>query len=176
MGYYAYGGGSLQLKCNGPYEAFELEKALKSVRGTDCIPPEKGQKLVTAIEVAEAVAYLFSGYSVKQDGDCVLVSGEYEYSKWYDDEYRAALESIAERCESGLIEFQGDDEISWRYVFKSGHWVAENGETFFPSDHMIAADPLLDKIEEMLKAHPADSETAKELISLREYVLAQIGE
>lgn len=55
-------------------------------------------------------------------------------NKYYDDIIKSALELAKPITKCGEIEFTGEDEDHWRFIFKDGDWVEEHGNIYYESD------------------------------------------
>ena len=57
-----------------------------------------------------------------------------DYSKYYEDDTYEVLDKIAPLVESGEIEYSGEDESHWRFIFKDGTWNEEYGYIHYESE------------------------------------------
>lgn len=57
-----------------------------------------------------------------------------DYSKYYEDAAYEVLDKIAPLVESGEIEYSGEDESHWRFIFKDGTWNEEYGYIHYESE------------------------------------------
>ena len=59
--------------------------------------------------------------------------------RWYPEDVKASLDAIAPHVEEGEITFTGEDGCNWRYIFKDGEWVEQNGCIYYSEEDMIKA-------------------------------------
>lgn len=69
-------------------------------------------------------------YSCKNDSLEVTFSGD---EKYYENEIYEVLDKIKPFVEEGKLEYHGEDEYYWRFIFKDNDWVEENGEVYYES-------------------------------------------
>lgn len=55
------------------------------------------------------------------------------YTKYYEDETNSILHSLLDfkGIRDAFIEFHGEDECFWRYVYRDGEWCEQVGEITF---------------------------------------------
>lgn len=74
-----------------------------------------------------------------------------DWSNYHEDDVKFALTEINEKYHitSGEIEFSGEDNSFWRFIYKNGDWYEENGWVTYEGSpsHLIAA-PQWKVIEE----------------------------
>ena len=69
--------------------------------------------------------------------DKFLITYDSSYGYGFDDDIQSALNSISEIAEvrSGNMEFVGEDDTHWRFIYKDGKWRKERGEiVYYPCD------------------------------------------
>jgi len=115
MSFYAKGKGSLTLKSDTPEE---LGQRLKKERtGTG-----KG------MDIAAAVCRLLypECIAITPKGD-VFCAGKFAYARWDESLFERDLETVADVCVDGEIEFVGEDGTNWKYTFAGGRWHVQEG-------------------------------------------------
>lgn len=77
---------------------------------------------------------------------------------YHDEEVEKALFSLIPfGIKEGAIEFIGEDESLWRYIFRDGKWVEENG-------HVEYGEMTVDKVKAAFMAYVmADPRTPEEI-------------
>lgn len=78
----------------------------------------------------------------------------YADEKYYEDEVRDILEKAAEfgEIEDGEIEYIGEDDSMWHFVYVNGHWEEEGGHVVYEdSCRKIAMFPKLAKLLKHIK-------------------------
>lgn len=73
-----------------------------------------------------------------QKDDKVLHVGD--YSKYYEEDATGTLTEIAPLVESGEIEYSGEDDNHWRFIFKDGTWDEEYGSVYYESEMSTAQE------------------------------------
>lgn len=66
-----------------------------------------------------------------------LITYDSGYGYGFDDDILSALNSVSEIAEvlSGNLEFIGEDDTHWRFIYKDGKWRKERGEiVYYPCD------------------------------------------
>lgn len=60
----------------------------------------------------------------------------YMNAKYHDDDVKWLLETIKNIAPiaDGCIEFVGEDDSNWRFVFKNGEWLEQNGQVVYKDD------------------------------------------
>ena len=74
------------------------------------------------------------GFSTIHLGSDGVIEFE-QYDKYYDDLVNSTLTKLAPFCDSGEIEFNGEDDCAWRFLFGNGSLTEENGHTIYDSEH-----------------------------------------
>lgn len=75
------------------------------------------------------------------------------HSKYYEDEIETALNYIKNNVEEGSIEFTGEDDCHWRFIFKNGSFTEESGYLMYDSDFPEKNDflgKIIDVIQDTL--------------------------
>lgn len=73
----------------------------------------------------------FSSISLNDDGSIDFE----QYDKYYSEEVEDTLKKLSTYCRSGEIEFDGEDNCAWRFLFGNGSLTEENGHTVYDSEH-----------------------------------------
>lgn len=79
-------------------------------------------------EMEELLRNAFSDSEVSPDHGLWLT---YKYDKYDEDTVMLCLEAIALVTESGSVEFTGEDDSFWRFVFQNGKWIEQSGEIVY---------------------------------------------
>ena len=56
------------------------------------------------------------------------------YEKYYEERIKNPLTLIKDITKLGEINFNGDDGKSWRFFFKDGEWIEEDGIIYYESE------------------------------------------
>lgn len=128
MGYYAIGNGSITFK--------EILSEEKFTRVRD-----------TLAEELEC-----DGVRIPGPRDVGLYSTYFDIwgnEKYYGEEVEACLHQVAEIAdiESGEIRYVGEDDCFWRFFFKNGEWIEENGTIFYDSEIKDLAEAILNEVQ-----------------------------
>lgn len=72
----------------------------------------------------------------------------WDNEKYYGDEVKTVLNEVAEMAEieEGSIEYVGEDDSLWRFIYRDGKWHEENG-------HVEYSDLTIDKLSRAIKAY-----------------------
>ena len=115
MGYCASGTGSIVLK-----------------KGLNALPDDAMKALMDYFEVA------CEGWPDK-DGDTVIDFWDSE--KYWEDSALTALDAVIPYIQEGLIEYNGEDDFHWRFVFdpETENWQEEEARVVWESEEPWAA-------------------------------------
>lgn len=91
-------------------------------------------------EIMDCLYNTLDCYSDKKDLLEVTVDGN---DKYHEDEIYEVLNKIKPFVKEGELEYHGEDDYHWRFIFKDNDWVEENGEVYYESQL-----PLLKKGED----------------------------
>ena len=64
----------------------------------------------------------------------------YGHEKYYEETIIDYLDRINELTEYGEIEYYGEDNCHWRFVFTDGEWIEEQGFVYYESELNKAKD------------------------------------
>ena len=109
MGYYANGSGGITFKEVLPEETYKkIENMLLETFETD------GCRTFKATKMSDAKSYF----------------DIWNNEKYYGDAVEATLNDVAAVApiENGEICYHGEDDSIWRFKFKDGKWIEQNGE------------------------------------------------
>ena len=56
------------------------------------------------------------------------------HDKYYEDSVYDFLQLIEPYTKAGEIEYQGEDNCFWRFIFKGGKWDEENGSIYYETE------------------------------------------
>ena len=72
----------------------------------------------------------------------------WDSEKYYGDEVETVLNEVAEMAEieEGSIEYVGEDDSLWRFIYRDGKWHEESG-------HVEYSDLTIDKLSRAIKAY-----------------------
>ena len=88
----------------------------------------------------EPVLYILGIYDAKEPRELGTIKDENFYiiyggdEKYHEDDIKEMLRSFAPYVEIGEIEFVGEDDSLWRFIFKDGKWYEENGLVIYDED------------------------------------------
>lgn len=109
MGYSASGSGELILKENAK------------------ISPEQRSKLEEA----------FSEVDETEEGGKYILSLCHEYTRYSEDIVLEALDAVKGNIVNGEVQFSGDDDAYWRFIFREGRWVEQDGKVVYGKEISI---------------------------------------
>lgn len=81
----------------------------------------------------------------------------YQHEKYYGDYWEDLLGKLAPFTSQGEIDFNGEDGSLWRFIFRDGTFVEENGDVVFESDaegnrrRISALRSILDRMTDVLE-------------------------
>lgn len=116
MGYYANGNGDICF--NAVLDEKTYEAVLEVLRTVWECDGEREFKGYTSTPIQDPYTYI----DVWTD------------DKYYDDEVINALNTIKEMAPVGeysSIKYRGEDEALWRFVFKDGEWIEQEGRIVY---------------------------------------------
>lgn len=82
-------------------------------------------------ETIRIICDFFGDHDYDVDGLGVSIYGN---DKYYEDYIEEGLSKIEPYVKDGEIEYRGDDEALWRFIFKDGKWTEEYGKIYYESD------------------------------------------
>ena len=127
MGYYANGSGSIMFKEVLPEETYkEVEEELRKALEAD------GERKFRMTSTSKEQSYI----------------DIWDNEKYYGEEVEMALNNVAKMgdIEKGCIEYVGEDDCLWRFIYRDGEWVEENG-------HVEYNDYESDKLANAIKLY-----------------------
>lgn len=62
----------------------------------------------------------------------------WNFEKYYGDEVERALRDVAKLGEiaDGEIDYVGEDDSLWRFIYRNGSWYEENGSVVYPATNL----------------------------------------
>lgn len=63
------------------------------------------------------------------------------YDKYYENDVYDFCDEIAPYVEEGAINFVGEDNANWRFVFRNNNWTEESARLVYDSDPEITLTP-----------------------------------
>ena len=155
MSYYATGSGTIDFKEILTEEAKEkVKKILKETFGE-------------AAEVGTYSPCFFEKRTEKYSAASLWTD-----SKYYDYEVSEALDEISKIAEiaEGEIDYRGEDDTYWRFIWQDGEWREENGEVTYVSDTDIPTDKIRDA-ERILQYNGVESDKTAIVLKAIGYLL-----
>ena len=83
-------------------------------------------------EIVNEGKELFENFDI--DGCFISFGGD---GKYYEDSVYEYLEKLNPYTLSGEIEFRGEDNSLWRFVFKDDEWVEESGSVIYEDVRIV---------------------------------------
>lgn len=81
-------------------------------------------------EILSKIKYVFNDI-YRSEEKIISVGG---YDKYHEEDVYELLDGIAKDTESGEIEYSGEDNSYWRFIFKDGKWIEESGWIYYESE------------------------------------------
>ena len=76
--------------------------------------------------------------------------------KYHDYEWTDLFDKIKDICLEGEADFAGEDGEHWRFIFRDGKWVEENGEICYegdkPEEKGISRDRVIQILQKFIEA------------------------
>lgn len=79
-------------------------------------------------EVIDQLDYCFVNFEYDDDG-CDFGGND----KYYSDTIQETLEKVKPYVGNGEIEYAGEDNTFWRFIFVNGEWAQQNGRIVYDS-------------------------------------------